>query len=60
MLYSIEFKEEAIENLCLNAGYEYYEAWRLGEIFDYTLHIVFRDKETGELKLEAGKKPDFS
>lgn len=53
---SVELTEEVTENLCLDAGYDYDEVRRLGEVFGYTLHIVSRDKEARELKREAGKK----
>lgn len=56
VLRSVEKREEASENLCLDAGYDYNEVRQLGELFGYTLHIVARDKEARELKREAGKK----
>jgi putative transposase len=46
----------AIENLCLDAGYDHEMVRELGEVFGYTLHIVPRDKEARELKRLAGKK----
>jgi transposase len=46
----------AIENLCLDAGYDYDLVRELGALFGYTLHIVPRDKEARELKQQAGKK----
>jgi transposase len=53
---SVESSEEALENLCLDAGYDYDEVRFLGEVFGYTLHLVPRDKEARELKQQAGKK----
>jgi putative transposase len=46
----------AIENLCLDAGYDHELVRELGDLFGYTLHIVPRDKEARELKRQAGKK----
>ena len=46
----------AVENLCLDAGYDHELVRELGDLFGYTLHIVPRDKEARELKRQAGKK----
>ena len=54
----VEADPFAIENLCLDAGYNYELVRELGELFGYTLHIVARDREARELKQlrQAGKK----
>lgn len=53
---SVESSAQALENLCLDAGYDYDEVRRLADVFGYTLHIVPRHMEARELKREAGKK----
>ncbi len=55
----VENEPMAVENLCLDAGYDKELVRELGELFGYTLHIVPRDKEARELKRllrQAGKK----
>jgi transposase len=52
----VEAEPRAIENLCLDAGYDHALVRELGELFGYTLHIVPRDREARELKRVVGKK----
>ncbi len=52
----VEADPFAIENLCLDAGYDHALVLELGELFAYSLRIVPRDKEARELKKQAGKK----
>ncbi len=56
LVRSVEANPLAVENLCLDAGYDHALARELGELFGYTLHIVPRDKEARELKRQVGKK----
>lgn len=52
----VEADPFALENLCLDAGYDHALVRELGEQFGYSLHIVPRNKEARELKRQAGKK----
>jgi transposase len=44
------------QNMCLDKGYDYLEAWELLEEFRFTAHIAIRGQKAQAVKRRAGHK----